>query len=113
MDLIREILLKIEAAPPATDLSDSDFQDQEYELIHAHLELLSEADLVKVTFYSGGGYAIHRLTWDGHEYLDTIRDPSIWKTVRGKAAAFGGSLPFEVLKALGIEALKSAVGLRG
>jgi hypothetical protein len=37
-----------------------------------------------------GHYAIKRLTWEGHDFLNSIRDPKIWeKTKKGVEGAGG------------------------
>ncbi len=40
----------------------------------------------------------HEITWDGHEYLETIRDPEIWKETKACAESIGS---------FGIETIKS------
>ena len=36
------------------------------------------------------GWNIMRLTWEGHEFLDTVRDPEIWRKTKSGAATAGG-----------------------
>jgi hypothetical protein len=31
-----------------------------------------------------------RLTWFGHDFLDSVRDPAIWKATKEGAAKIGG-----------------------
>jgi hypothetical protein len=48
-----------------------------------------------------GAQTIHptKLTWDGHDFLDSVRDPEIWnKTKDGMKAA--GGFTFELLRDL-------------
>jgi hypothetical protein len=46
-----------------------------------------------------GHYAIKRLTWEGHDFLDSIRDPKIWeKTKKGVEGA--GGFTVDLLKDL-------------
>jgi hypothetical protein len=33
---------------------------------------------------------IRRLTWEGHEFLDAVRDPEIWRKTKAGAATTGG-----------------------
>lgn len=51
------------------------------------------------------------ITWQGHEFLDAVRDKSVWERVSATAQAKGGSLSFEVLKALAVQMIKSGLGL--
>ncbi|MDE1548511.1 DUF2513 domain-containing protein [Jeotgalibaca caeni] len=47
------------------------------------------------TYYDNSIYlAINSITWDGHIYLDNIRDPRIWdKTKKAASKVVGVSLP--------------------
>lgn len=87
MDLIRELLLFVEADPmfngenwgypdiPQTFLE----QGHSMEEIDYHIELLLEAGFLKGQSRSGfGSPVINKLTWEGHEFLDNIRDQGIW-----------------------------------
>src|ERR1700730_526538 len=95
MDLIRDLLIGLEAdsrldgqgwlTPDATEnlgvigLSEHSTQEVAY-----HLNLLIEAGLVRGNYGIGkeGMPAISKLTWQGHEFLDDIRDPSIWSKTK-------------------------------
>src|SRR5229473_2330977 len=88
MDLIRDILLKV-AADPELDGSHfkvfdtSDFEGHSQQEIAYHIDLLFEADFVKgIATMDAPAPAISRLTWDGHEFVDNIRDPGVWKNVK-------------------------------
>lgn len=98
MDLVRELLLKLEsyATPPGTtvviDPHRGQFQIPGYsaDQIAYHLSLIREAGFIESpgTQLAGMGVTFRCLTWDGHDYLDAIRDPEIWrKTKRGAEVA--------------------------
>jgi len=40
------------------------------------------------------------LTWNGHEFLDRVRDQTIWNKVKAAAREKGLTLSFDVIKAL-------------
>jgi hypothetical protein len=40
------------------------------------------------------------LTWDGHEFLDTVRNNSVWQRIRDAISKNGGALAFSVVKGL-------------
>jgi hypothetical protein len=50
-----------------------------------------------------------RLTWDGHEFLDLVRDESRWQKVVGSMAK-GGSVPFGICKAVLLEMVRREAG---
>jgi hypothetical protein len=104
MDLIRKILLAIEAHPnPCSWDVPLDFPDYSEKEICYHVNLLKEAGLIvadiKVAL-SGDIYCkANSLTWDGHEFLEAARDDSRWEKVKSLVWEKTRSLPFEVLKA--------------
>ena len=40
------------------------------------------------------------LTWDGHEFLDKIRDKYLWQKTKNVISSKGGSLAFSVINQL-------------
>jgi hypothetical protein len=38
------------------------------------------------------------LTWEGHEFLDTVRDEEVWSTILDVLAQKGGSLAFAAIQ---------------
>jgi len=94
MDLVRNILLRLEnsdkirnGAAVLSDLADDS-------LVQGHLELLEDAGYLEqknwkphpegVTMRMGW-----RITWAGHEFLDTVRDPEIWRKTKAGAEKLG------------------------
>lgn len=91
-DLLRELLLAIEATEccdptPLPELADSSFP-----VVVFHAGLLVEADLLRrVPGDDGPGtFDRYALTWKGHDYLETIRDPVHWRIVRKAGERTGG-----------------------
>lgn len=55
-----------------------------------------------------------QLTWHGHEFLDTLRDPTVWERAKGVAEKAGGAslqVLLEVGKAIIVETAKGLVKL--
>ena len=54
-----------------------------------------------------------RLTWEGNDFLDAVRDESIWKRVRSTIGKITGGASFEVFKtvasSLVLDAIKSSL----
>ncbi|WP_322083379.1 DUF2513 domain-containing protein [Burkholderia sp. BCC1972] len=99
MDLIRELLLKLEALPLQprdvayiySDLVPVDGYDERQ--IDYHLQLLEQAGLIDTGGYgegAGPGIAFSRLSWAGHDFLDAIRSPDVWDRTTRAATAAGG-----------------------
>lgn len=92
MDLIREILLRVNADPSLNGsrfevFSPTDFPGHTQEEIAYHLDLLFEAGFVKgLETLDAPAPAISRLTWEGHEFLGSISDPTVWEKVKQQIA---------------------------
>ena len=98
-DCMRAILLEIEKQPLNSSLrlselknAISDFESDEVE--YAVLKL-DEADFINATIahYDNGYYisSIDSITYNGHQFLETIRDNKVWsktKTICGKIGSF-------------------------
>jgi hypothetical protein len=95
MDLVRELLLKIEEAPPRSSWKAivTTKDDDEGEKALWHLALIEEGGLVRSTPVYIQGFRLPEnleLTWEGHDFLDSIRDPKIWEATKKGADAAGG-----------------------
>ena len=52
-----------------------------------------------------------RITWEGHEFLEKVRDEKLWKSIVKTTKKKTGGLSFDILKAILIATLKKAVGI--
>lgn len=113
MELARLILMRIEAQESYQDNISCEFEGYTDEQVHYHIMLLSEAGLV-VALDASSLQDIHwipqRLTWQGHEFLESARDDTIWNKAKEIMAKTGG-FAFEVAKPLLINLLKQQLGL--
>lgn len=125
MDFIRALLLDIEggrrvfetigddvAAALGVDLAESLSAD-EADRLDYHLGLLDDAEFVEFR-RTGGGWLVDRITWNGHEFLDTIRDPEVWKRTKAgmtKAGNASFSLVWELAKAYGKHVASERLGI--
>jgi hypothetical protein len=99
MDLIRGLLLKLESFPlKAGDVfiigpGDNEVAMEGYneDQIEYHLSLLREINFVDCPGSQPMlGITFRGLTWAGHDYLDAVRDPEIWKKTKQGVEAAGG-----------------------
>jgi hypothetical protein len=91
MDLIRRILLAIEASEEPDLRTVLELPGVEPAKISHHFHVLKQAGLVAVVDRSshGSDYLDVCLTWQGYEFLDAIRDPERWALVRARAEQLG------------------------
>lgn len=113
-DTIRDILFRTEELAPNKALSLQDFKQNRAHEIAYHVLLLHEAGLIHASIYASfdtgpTDFRISSLTWQGHEFLDAIRNESVWNKIKGKIAAEGMAMPLEVIKSLGVEFLKNFI----
>lgn len=123
MDLIRELLLKLEGLSERPGevfvLSGNDpevaVDGYSSDQITYHLELLREAGLIE----SPGsqpmlGVTFERLSWHGHDFLDSVRNPETWTRTKEGAHKIGSwsfSLLSDMAKAYAKHLAKEKLGL--
>jgi len=108
MDLIRELMLKLEAIPCkpgiVEELSAGEgemvFDGFSPDEIDYHLNLIVEAGFLTTHGrMMSGAVLFDRLTWAGHDFVDSVRSPEVWaKTKKGAEAA--GGFTVDLLKDL-------------
>jgi Hypothetical protein (DUF2513) len=117
MDLVREILLKIEDLPSYNEPVDIEIERYSEENIQFHLKQLQEANLIEVpdiglsTYWTKVNIMPTRLTWQGSEFLDSIRNENVWNKTKEIVKEKGGGLAFGVIKDLAIQIARQMVGL--
>lgn len=112
MSLIRLILLEIEGEDPKLDLSSYTEEQQVYHgallieagFVHGKAICDSSAELVSTV--------ITRLNWEGHEFLETARNETIWKKVSSQIAAAGVTVGLPALQQLLAGYLKAHLDIK-
>ena len=118
-DLVREILLAIEASDQTPDswidlAIDSHSEDE----VSYHVMLLHEAGLIvaqDLCSMSDFDWRPKRLTIRGHEFLDTVRDGEVWRRTKVGAEKAGvASIGFllELGNAYGKQVLNERLGIQ-
>lgn len=110
MDLARRILFEVELAGTYRDKLTLHLDDYSSEQISYHTLLLSEAGLIEMEASSRhtAEFKPKRLTWEGHEFLDAVREDKRWHEVKRIMGTVGGFV-FEIAKPVAIELLKGQV----
>ncbi|WLD14661.1 DUF2513 domain-containing protein [Planctellipticum variicoloris] len=115
MELVREILLAIEASGEEprgwTKLSMPERDPVE---VSYHVKLLHEAGLlhgINLSSSSGFCWAPKSLTWAGHEFLDAARNDTVWNRAMTILREKAATVPFEILKAVIIQQSKAFFGV--
>ena len=94
MDLIRKIMLRIEEEYVSTAIFNLQVEGYSAEQVATHCKMLYEARLISAYDAMYGDdtlldFEVGSLTWEGHDFLDKVRDNSRWgkikKALREKA----------------------------
>lgn len=109
MDLVREILIEISNG--CFELIDGDDKEESIKrnhLIAHHLKIMNQAGLLEVTLeldYTNNYFITKEpeITWEGHDFLDSVLNDNIWQKIKKKIKVEGGAIPFSVLKSLAIK----------
>lgn len=115
LELVRELLVLIEENNDRNELKIPDKWDRE--VVAYHLKILDQAGYVKnKTKWADNKpfWLFASLTWDGHEFLDSIRNDNIWNNTKEGIRAKGfelGSIPFDVLKEFAKLQIKNLFGM--
>ncbi|MCB2216373.1 MAG: DUF2513 domain-containing protein [Desulfobulbaceae bacterium] len=106
-DSIRLILVRLEElGKDKQHLNMSDFEGLDIEDIGYNAHLLIERGLIegKVIFssrsltQSAPQFVLYRLTWEGHELLDAIRNDTIWRKTKSTFASKSLDMTFDLVK---------------
>ena len=116
MDLIREILLKVEEAPAHESLVKFQIENCEEAKVSEHVYLLGQSEYLEIEHLStldrGDYYMPKRLIWKGYELLADIKNETRWKIVKENIAKIGGaSLPIwqQIAAQVGAELITGAI----
>ncbi len=113
MDLVRSILLEVEEKPPS-DHGWVDIKVEGYtpEEIWYHVKILDEAGLIKahdLSSFRSDEWKPERLTWEGHEFLESSRDKNRWEKAKKIMADKVGGVSYELIKLLLTQLMKDSV----
>lgn len=103
MDLCRKILFAIEEQYVDTALYGLEVEGYSMQQVAYHCKILHDAGLIsnyKGYFASNRLYdfAAGSLTWDGHEFLDKIRQDTIWNKTKDVITQKGLPMVLDVVK---------------
>lgn len=116
LDLARKILLALEAKPDPKAVDTLAIEGYDDLTVRYHLSLLAQAKLID---YEPEQTATGRIikvlafnpSWQGYEFLDSVRSEAVWKKIKAQASDKGAALPFDIAKSLALELAKKIVGL--
>jgi hypothetical protein len=98
MELVRAVILKVEGLelPPGAFLvvgpwePELEIEGYDANEIGHHLLMPIDGGFVDATRGLSGEFVIKGLTWNGHEFLNDIRDPEVWRKTKERTKAVAG-----------------------
>ena len=115
LDLVRALLMKIEALPlngrvEARQIELPPWSSDEI-IYHCRLLMMSGYIVAIDTSSNGGANCLIRyLTPEGHDYLDIVRNDTIWAAVKSRLKDNAISATFDIVIAVGKAAIMKALG---
>jgi DNA-binding PadR family transcriptional regulator len=114
MELVRRILIALESDEITEDqrYSGNWFEDVDEYVFYYHVKIMRQANLVECSIIPQGDglpdkYLPFEITWDGHEFLDAVRNENIWSSLKDKLGKELATLPMGALMAVSLEAAKA------
>lgn len=103
MELVRKILLKIEEDYVDVALYDIEIDGYDMKTVAYHCKILNDAKLISdyKSQYADGelySFGVSSLTWEGHEFLDKIRNDSVWNKTKETIMKKGLPMALDVVK---------------
>lgn len=111
MDLVRALMLRAEGVEPMGMAHNVQVEPWSLQEVFEHAEMMTKAGLLKASFSIGPETHLRGLTWEGHDFLDDIRDDGVWSKVKRSLASVGGTASLEVTRQIAVAAVKTQLGL--
>lgn len=114
LDLIRQILLAIEAHPGMEGLSSDGFQVEgvSAETVTYNIKLAHQAGLIEgldLSDFENFKLLNINLTWEGHEFVDNIKKEAVWSQAKASVSETAEGMSFETLKYALAEIIKKQI----
>ncbi len=118
MDLIRQVLFRIEEAPPFNDMLSEQLVIDGYscEAVTYHLVQLIKSGYLEGKILRMGDAippvcVINMITPEGHDFADAARGDTIWNAAKDRGKKVAGTLSLATMKALLIAEAARCLGL--
>ena len=115
LDLVRKIMESLEMIPAGAPVTTFNVEvEADATTVLEHLALMINAGLLEGESWpnaempDGGNFFIERITWSGHDFLDSARSEEVWQKTKARLKSAGGWTFALVLELLKDEAKKLA-----
>jgi hypothetical protein len=102
MELVRKILLTLARHPHGHAPEKLVIEGYDDEEIGFHVFIMGQGELLDVAVVTAFGAPSPRavpgsITWKGYEFLDSVRNDTVWKRVKAMVVNKGGGASMEVV----------------
>ncbi len=115
LDLIRDMLFTIESInTPDTPVGISDFNPlgKSKEELFYHAQLLMDENFIEGVFSDVAMFfSVTRITNNGHDYLDAVRDSSIWNKTKATLGDTISSISLSLVKEIALKFIKDSINM--
>lgn len=98
MDLIREILLEMEKIPSYDLWQSRPLLGYDEKDVVAHIELAQDSGLLVASFCSGPTATVQRMTSEGYDFLEALKQPTLWQQAKDRITSAGLPVTIAVAK---------------
>ncbi len=112
-DTIRELLLQIEEKTDLENVLEYDRNNTDQDTFYTLIKLKEAGFINSVEVNTWIGIVhiqVKSLTWEGHEFLNTIRDPKVFKETKNQIGKLA-SVSLDILGKVATEIIKNKLGL--
>ena len=115
LDLVRRILMDVADSGEPVDASAWVTDTVSRDLAGFHVLIMREAGLIDATIMAADNNPyyvcrVNRLTWEGADYLASVRSNKVWSEVKKRLATVGGDAALAVVKAAAVAVLSQVLG---
>jgi hypothetical protein len=105
MDLVRKILREAAESNGPLDASAFVSDDTSFAFVAYHVKIMEDADLIEARILRAKGSGtviaeILNLTWEGQDFLDSVRSDDVWSKTKMTIAKAAGAASLEVTKSI-------------
>ena len=105
MDLVRSIMLRVADSDEPISIHELVDVEHDKQLVGYHVSIMKEAGLVRGSIMSADddpyySCLISSLTWEGNDFLDAIRNETVWGKTKSAISKTVGSATFEMVKSV-------------
>lgn len=116
LDLVRKILLWMEGSDHGTVHTEPQIEGFSAEQVGYHVHLMGQAGLITaLDITTNGDHSPNALpsslTWAGHDFLDAVKDDTLWEKAKSMVLKPAAGVAFDVLLAWAKAEAKHRLGL--